>query len=85
MTSPQSSEGDDRVSQAGGNLAGRERGGEGHDVRRRKRWYERTSVTLCVAVALAAVGLGFIHVIVGVTSSYRLPFEVVLRDCFGYR
>ncbi|MEN6424583.1 MAG: tetratricopeptide repeat protein [Phycisphaerales bacterium] len=84
MTSPQSSEGDERVSQAGGNLAGRERGGEGHNVRRRKRWYEKTSVTLCVAAALAAVGLGFIHVIVGVTSSYGLPFDLALRESFGY-
>ena len=42
-------------------------------------------MTLCVAVALAAIGLGFIHVITGVTSSYALPFDIVLKDCFGYR
>ncbi len=51
----------------------------------RKRWYERTSVTLCVAAGLALVGLGFLHVIVGVRSDYGLPFDVVRRDAFGYR
>ncbi|MEN6337195.1 MAG: tetratricopeptide repeat protein [Phycisphaerales bacterium] len=50
-----------------------------------KRWYQRTSVTLCVAAALAVVGLGFVHVIVGVTSPYGLPFDIVLRKSFGYR
>ena len=50
----------------------------------RKRWYERTSVTLCVAAALVVIGLGFIHVITGVTSAYELPFDVVCKDRFGY-
>jgi len=50
-----------------------------------KRWYQRTSVTLCVAAALAVVGLGFVHVVVGVTNSYGLPFDIVLRESFGYR
>jgi tetratricopeptide (TPR) repeat protein len=54
-------------------------------ARRPKRWYERTSVTLCVAAALGVVGLGFIHVILGVTNPYGLPFDVVLRESFGYR
>jgi tetratricopeptide (TPR) repeat protein len=51
----------------------------------RKRWYERTSVTLCVAAALVVIGFGFIHVITGVTSPYELPFDVVLKGRFGYR
>jgi tetratricopeptide (TPR) repeat protein len=51
----------------------------------RKRWYERTSVTLCVAAALVIIGFGFIHVITGVTSSYELPFDIVPKSCFGYR
>lgn len=50
-----------------------------------KRWYERTSVTLCVAAGLIVLGLGFIHVIVGGTSTYGLPFEIVRKDRFGYR
>jgi tetratricopeptide (TPR) repeat protein len=50
-----------------------------------KRWYERTSVTLCVAAGLAVVGSGFIHVILGVTSFYGLPFDIALRSSFGYR
>ena len=53
--------------------------------KRPKRWYERTSVTLCVAGGLAVVGLGFVHVITGVTSPHNLPFDVVRRDSFGYR
>ncbi len=59
----------------------------GHTTRKSKpkRWYERTSVTLCVAAALAVVGLGFVHIILGVTSSYGLPFDLVFRDSFGYR
>lgn len=50
-----------------------------------KRWYERTSVTLCVAAVLLAITLGFVHVILGVTSSYGLPFDLAFRDSFGYR
>jgi tetratricopeptide (TPR) repeat protein len=52
---------------------------------RPKRWYEKTSVTLCVAAALVVIGLGFVHVILGVTSFYGLPFDIVLRKSFGYR
>jgi len=55
-----------------------------HDTRPNK-WYERTSVTLCVAAGLVVVGLGFIHVVIGVTSSYELPFDILLKDSFGYR
>jgi len=40
---------------------------------------------LCVAATLALFGLGFVHVIVGVTSPYGLPFDLVRRDSFGYR
>jgi tetratricopeptide (TPR) repeat protein len=42
-------------------------------------------VTLCVAAGLVVVGLGFIHVITGVASSYELPFDILLKDSFGYR
>ncbi|HSW02620.1 MAG TPA: tetratricopeptide repeat protein [Sedimentisphaerales bacterium] len=62
-----------------------ERRSKGRGTRRNKRWYQRTSVTLCVAAAMAVVGLGFVHVIVGVTSSYGLPFDIVVRESFGYR
>ncbi len=84
MTAPGSNEHDGRVSQTG----------EGprstlHDESRTSRpprkWYERTSVTLSVAAALAVIGLGFIHVITGVTSPYELPFDIVLKSHFGYR
>jgi tetratricopeptide (TPR) repeat protein len=51
----------------------------------RKRWYERTSVTLCVAAGLVVVALGFVHIIIGVTSPYELPFDIVRKDSFGYR
>jgi tetratricopeptide (TPR) repeat protein len=50
-----------------------------------KRWYQRTSVTLCVAAAMIVIGLGFVHVIFGVTSSCGLPFDIALRESFGYR
>jgi tetratricopeptide (TPR) repeat protein len=42
-------------------------------------------VTLCVAAALVAVGLGFIHIIIGVTSDYELPFDIVRKEHFAYR
>ena len=58
---------------------------KGRGARPRKRWYERTSVTLCVAAALVVIALGFIHVIVGVTSFNGLPLDIVLRESFGYR
>jgi tetratricopeptide (TPR) repeat protein len=51
----------------------------------RKRWYERTSVTLCVAAGLAVIGLGFVHIVIGVTSPFNLPFDVARRESFGYR
>ncbi|MHC4323977.1 MAG: tetratricopeptide repeat protein [Planctomycetota bacterium] len=50
-----------------------------------KKWHERTSVTLCVAAGLIIVGFGFIHVITGVVSPYDLPFDIVLKESFGYR
>lgn len=53
--------------------------------KRPKRWYEKTSVTLCVAAALVLIGLGFIHVIIGVQSPYELPIDVVRKESFGYR
>jgi len=67
-------------------------GGHGRGARRpdragklRRRWYERTSVTLCVAAALIVIGFGFIHVITGVVSPYELPLDIVLKNRFGYR
>ena len=58
---------------------------EDPNIPKRKKWYDRTSVTLCVAVGLIVVGFGFIHVITGVVSPYQLPFDVVLKASFGYR
>jgi len=37
-----------------------------------------------VAAGLIVGGVGFIHVIIGVTSPYQLPFDIVLKDSFGY-
>ena len=54
-------------------------------VKKRKKWYERTSVTLCIAGGLIIIGFGFIHVITGVVSPYDLPFDIVLKESFGYR
>jgi tetratricopeptide (TPR) repeat protein len=54
-------------------------------VKRPEKWHERTSVTLCVAAGLIIVGFGFIHIITGVTSPYELPFDIVLKESFGYR
>ncbi len=50
-----------------------------------KKWHERTSVTLCIAAGLVLVGFGFVHIITGVVSPYSLPFDIVLKDSFGYR
>jgi len=85
MTAPECGRPDGQTSHTTGNgpcgrASTKDRKGPG-----RKKWYERTSVTLCVAAALVAVGFGFIHVITGVTSSYELPFDIVLKDRFGYR
>ncbi|MBN1362619.1 MAG: tetratricopeptide repeat protein [Sedimentisphaerales bacterium] len=49
------------------------------------KWYERTSVTLCVAAVLAGIGFGFIHVIVSVEGPFGLPFDLAPRQHFGYR
>jgi tetratricopeptide (TPR) repeat protein len=50
-----------------------------------KRWYERTSVTLCVAAAMILVAFGFVHVITGVVSPLGLPFDLAWKESFGYR
>ena len=84
MTAPGSNENDGRVSPTNQGPCGEPHGKSRKD-KRRKKWYERTSVTLCVAAALVVIGLGFIHVITGVTSSYELPFDMVRKDRFGYR
>lgn len=54
-------------------------------AKERKPWYERTSVTLCVAAGLLFVALGFVHIITGVESPFRLPVDIVRRESFGYR
>jgi tetratricopeptide (TPR) repeat protein len=74
----QASQSDDRSSP-------RETRDRGRGATPRKKWYERTSVTLCVAAALIVIGLGFVHVILGVTSPLGLPFDVAVRESFGYR
>lgn len=50
----------------------------------RKKWYERTSVTLCVAAAIIVVAFGFIHIITNVKSPYGLPYDIVLKESFGF-
>lgn len=58
---------------------------KGRSVKKqKKKWHERTSVTLCVAAGLIIVGFGFIHIITGVVSPYDLPFDIVLKESFGY-
>ena len=57
---------------------------EDPNVKKHKKWHERTSVTLCVAAGLIVIGFGFIHVITGVVSPYQLPFDVVFKESFGY-
>ena len=57
----------------------------GLPAKKRKKWHEKTSVTLCVAAGLIIVGFGFIHVITGVVSPFELPFDIVLKESFGYR
>jgi len=58
---------------------------KGRTTQKPKKWHERTSVTLCIAAGLIIVGFGFIHVITGVVSPYELPFDIVLKESFGYR
>ena len=52
---------------------------------KKKKWHEKTSVTLCIAAGLIVVGFGFIHIITGIVSPYDLPFDIVLKESFGYR
>jgi tetratricopeptide (TPR) repeat protein len=54
-------------------------------AKKHRKWHEKTSVTLCIAAGLIIVGFGFIHVITGVVSPYDLPFDIVLKESFGYR
>ena len=54
-------------------------------TKRKPKWHERTSVSLCVATLLVVIGLGFIHVIVGVRGPGDLPFDLALRESFGYK
>ncbi len=42
-------------------------------------------MTLCGAALLVIVGLGFIHVVVGVEGLFGLPFDIRRREAFGYR
>jgi len=58
---------------------------KGGTAKKPKKWHERTSVTLCVAAGLIVVAIGFIHIITGVVSPYELPFDIVLKESFGYR
>jgi tetratricopeptide (TPR) repeat protein len=58
---------------------------KGHTAKKPKKWHERTSVTLCIAAGLIIVVFGFIHVITGVMSPFDLPFDIVLKESFGYR
>ena len=58
---------------------------KGSTAKKKKKWHERTSVTLSVAAGLIIVGFGFIHIIRGVVSPYHLPFDIVLKESFGYR
>jgi tetratricopeptide (TPR) repeat protein len=60
-------------------------GAEIDNVQKPKKWHEKTSVTLCIAAFLILIGLGFIHIITGVVSPYRLPFDITLKKSFGYR
>jgi tetratricopeptide (TPR) repeat protein len=52
---------------------------------KQKKWHEKTSVTLGIAACLVIIGFGFIHVITGIVSPYDLPFDIVLKESFGYR
>jgi len=55
------------------------------EAKQSKRWYERTSVTLCVAAGLLLVALGFVHIITGVETPFELPVDIARRQTFGYR
>ena len=52
---------------------------------KQKKWHEKTSVTLGIAACLIVIGFGFIHIITGIISPYDLPFDIVLKESFGYR
>ena len=43
-----------------------------------KKWYQRTSVTLCFTAIIIIVAFGFVHIITGVTSPIGLPFDLAL-------
>ena len=49
-----------------------------------KKWYEQSSITLCIAAVLIILGFGFVHIITGITSPLGLPFDVALKSSLGY-
>ena len=51
---------------------------------KQKKWYERSSTVLCVVAILILLGFGFVHIITGITSPLSLPFDIALKDSFGY-
>ena len=57
----------------------------GKKYKRKKQWHQRTSVTLCFAAVFFIIGLGFIHIITGVTSRFSLPFDIALKKSIGYK
>lgn len=51
---------------------------------KQKKWYQRSSITLCIATFLIILGFGFVHIITGITSPLGLPFDIALKNSFGY-
>lgn len=49
-----------------------------------KKWYQQNSVTLCIATIFITLGFGFVHIITGITSPIGLPFDIALKNSFGY-
>ena len=54
------------------------------ELKMQKKWYERSSITLCIAAFLILIGFGFIHIITGIASPLGLPIDIALKDSFGY-
>ena len=49
------------------------------------KWYQKTSVTLCISLLSVIILLGFIHIITGVRTRVGFTFDIAFKKTFGYK
>ena len=58
---------------------------QNHKSNKPKKWFQKTSYSLCIGAIIIIIGFGFIHIITGVRTRYGLPYAIALKESFGYR